>query len=78
MCFQVFRGIQIDAFPKPASGSVVAISSEASVADALATLASSKVLAAPVRNNDAPDSAALLEKYLGVIDFNTIVHWMMV
>lgn len=70
-----FRQISLEKLPRPASGAVTVISSDASVADALKTLGDAKILAAPVRDNEKPDSEPVIEKYMGVIDFNTIVHW---
>ena len=74
---EVFRGLPLSHFPAP-SGPILTVPSDASISEAVSILSAGKVLAAAVRNNEAPDTAALGEKYIGVIDFNSIVHWMMV
>jgi CBS domain-containing protein len=74
---EVFRALPLTHFPKPTSGHVLTLNSETSLTDALKALSDAKILSAPVRDNNQPDTASYANKFLGVTDFNTIVHFMM-
>lgn len=73
---QFFQDLPLDEFPKPSMGKVLELPSDMSIATACRTLSERNFLAAPVRDVSVPDDASWVDKYVGIIDFLSIVDWM--
>ena len=58
-------------------GIVIEMRSDTSLHEAIKTLAKNRILSAPVRDVDAPQDASWMDKYLGVIEFAGITHWVL-
>ena len=56
---------------------VIELRSDTSLHEAIKTLAKNRILSAPVRDVDAPQDASWMDKYLGVIEFAGITHWVL-
>ncbi|KAI5069261.1 hypothetical protein GOP47_0015562 [Adiantum capillus-veneris] len=72
-----FDKIPVSLFPPTEHGQVIEVSSDTSLDEAIHTLAKNRILSAPVRDVDAPEDASWMDKYLGVIEFAGIVHWVL-
>ncbi|MCO5573404.1 hypothetical protein L7F22_027175 [Adiantum nelumboides] len=72
-----FDKILVSLFPPTEHGQVIEVSSDTSLDEAIHTLAKNRILSAPVRDIDAPEDASWMDKYLGVIEFAGIVHWVL-
>ena len=58
-------------------GIVIEMRSDTSLHEAIKTLAKNRILSAPVQDVDAPQDASWMDKYLGVIEFAGITHWVL-
>lgn len=56
---------------------VIEISSDTSLAEAVKLLARHKVLSAPVVDVKAPEDATWIDRYIGVVEFAGIVVWIL-
>lgn len=72
-----FDKIPVSFFPPTERGQVIEVSSDTSLSDAIHTLAKNRILSAPVRDVDAPEDASWMDKYLGVIEFAGVAHWVL-
>lgn len=72
-----FEKIPVSLFPPTERGQVIEVSSDTSLGEAVHILAKNKILSAPVRDVDAPEDASWMDKYLGVIGFAGITHWVL-
>lgn len=72
-----FAGKSLDIFPAPASGGVVTLTASTSVGDACATLSTNNILCAPVIDDTLPADAGWSDKVLGIVDFLSLVAWML-
>eukprot|EP00250_Pteridium_aquilinum_P006839 c16676_g1_i1 orf=203-1537(-) len=72
-----FDKIPVSLFPPTDRGQVIEVSSDTSLGEAIHTLAKNRILSAPVRDVDAPEDASWMDKYLGVIEFAGIAHWVL-
>ncbi|CAI5972817.1 unnamed protein product [Closterium sp. NIES-64] len=72
-----FEKLPVSLFPPVASGQVIEVASDASVADAIHLLSRHGILSAPVRNVDAPADSSWIDRYLGLLDFAGIVLWVL-
>lgn len=72
----IFEEYPLGKFQKPASGGVICVDVDTTIANACATLSTNNILCAPVRDPSKPASAGWSERYVGIVDFLGIVHWM--
>lgn len=72
-----FSKIPVSSFPQVPRGKVIEIQADTSIADAVKILSESNIVSAPVRNPDAGDSTDWKERYLGILDYSTIVLWVL-
>jgi 5'-AMP-activated protein kinase regulatory gamma subunit len=72
-----FSSFPMDKLPAPPGGKVVTIDSDMSMRRACRMLASHQILSAPLRDDKQADDAPWSRKYMGVVDFMSLVHWMM-
>lgn len=56
---------------------MVEIRGDAVIAEAVRTLSTCNILSAPVRNPDAGTSLDWRERYLGIIDYSSIILWVL-
>ena len=56
---------------------VIELMSDTSLHEAIQTLAKNRILSAPVRDVNAQEDASWMDKYLGVIEFAGIAHWVL-
>jgi CBS domain-containing protein len=56
---------------------VIELMSDTSLHEAIQTLAKNRILSAPVRDVNAQQDASWMDKYLGVIEFAGITHWVL-
>lgn len=56
---------------------MIEILADTSIGDAVKILSESNIVSAPVRNPDAGDSMDWKERYLGILDYSTIVLWVL-
>ncbi|KAL2636212.1 hypothetical protein R1flu_007691 [Riccia fluitans] len=72
-----FETIPVSDFPLLALGSVIEVKSDASLEEALEILGKHRIYSAPVPDVQAAADSSWMEKYLGMIDFAGIVHWLL-
>ncbi|KAL9239360.1 hypothetical protein vseg_013692 [Gypsophila vaccaria] len=72
-----FESIPVSSFPLASSASQVEISSDCSLAEAVTILSEHKLLSAPVVDNQAPDDATWIDRYIGVVEFAGIAVWIL-
>ncbi|CAH1414250.1 unnamed protein product [Lactuca virosa] len=72
-----FTKIPVSTFPQVRRGKVIEILADTSIGDAVKILSESNIVSAPVRNPDAGDSMDWKERYLGILDYSTIVLWVL-
>lgn len=72
-----FTKIPVSTFPQVPRGKVIEILADTSIGDAVKILSESNIVSAPVRNPDAGDSMDWKERYLGILDYSTIVLWVL-
>ncbi|KAH7331475.1 hypothetical protein KP509_20G035600 [Ceratopteris richardii] len=72
-----FDKITVSLFPPMERGEVIEMSSDTSLAEAVHILATNQILSAPVWDVDALEDASWIDKYLGLIEFEGIVHWIL-
>lgn len=56
---------------------MIEIQADTSIADAVKILSESNIVSVPVRSPDAEDSMDWKERYLGILDYSTIVLWVL-
>lgn len=56
---------------------MIEIPGDATIAEAVKTLSQYNILSAPVRNPDAVTSLDWRQRYLGIIDYSTIILWVL-
>lgn len=56
---------------------MIEIQADTSISDAVKILSESNILSAPVKCPDATDSTDWKERYLGILDYSTIVLWVL-
>lgn len=66
-----FDRLPVSFFPKVPQ--VIELRSDTGVEEALEILAHHHIFSAPVRNVNAPDDASWMDRYLGMVDFSSIV-----
>lgn len=71
-----FESIPVSSFPL-ASASQVEISSDCSLAEAVRILSQHRLLSAPVVDNEAPDDATWIDRYIGIVEFAGIAVWIL-
>ncbi|KAG6555826.1 hypothetical protein Mapa_002466 [Marchantia paleacea] len=72
-----FETIPVSFFPLLALGSVIEVKSDASLEEALEILSSHHIYSAPVPDVQAAAESSWMEKYLGMVDFAGIIHWLL-
>ncbi|XP_076948353.1 SNF1-related protein kinase regulatory subunit gamma-1-like [Bidens hawaiensis] len=72
-----FSKIPVSSFPLVPRGKVIEIQADTTIADAVKILSESNILSAPVKNPDAGDTTDWKERYLGILDYSTIVLWVL-
>ncbi|XP_071695990.1 SNF1-related protein kinase regulatory subunit gamma-1-like [Rutidosis leptorrhynchoides] len=72
-----FTRIPVSSFPPVPRGKVIEIQADTTIADAVKILSESNIISAPVRNPEAGDSTDWKERYLGILDYSTIVLWVL-
>ncbi|CAN6852133.1 unnamed protein product [Brassica oleracea var. botrytis] len=72
-----FAGIPVSSFPRVPGGRVIEIPAQTSVSEAVKILSDSKILSAPVINKDHKSSLDWRERYLGIIDYSSIILWVL-
>ncbi|KFK41401.1 hypothetical protein AALP_AA2G125900 [Arabis alpina] len=72
-----FAGIPVSSFPQVPGGRVIEIPAETSVSEAVKILSDSKILSAPVINTDHESSLDWRDRYLGIIDYSSIILWVL-
>ncbi|KAL3684255.1 hypothetical protein R1sor_002277 [Riccia sorocarpa] len=72
-----FDTIPVSDFPLLALGSVIEVRSDASLEEALEILGKHRIYSAPVPDVQAAPESSWMEKYLGMVDFAGIVHWLL-
>ncbi|KAD3642223.1 hypothetical protein E3N88_31447 [Mikania micrantha] len=72
-----FSRIPVSSFPQVPRGKVIEIQADTPIADAVKILSESNILSAPVKSPDAEDSTDWKERYLGILDYSTIVLWVL-
>jgi len=55
----------------------VEISSDCSLAEAVHILSQHRLLSAPVVDNEAPDDATWIDRYIGIVEFAGIAVWIL-
>eukprot|EP00298_Acanthocystis_sp_HF-20_P010647 c18970_g1_i1.p1 GENE.c18970_g1_i1~~c18970_g1_i1.p1 ORF type:complete len:352 (+),score=178.75 c18970_g1_i1:49-1104(+) len=70
-----FEQFPIANFPAPTNG-VIIIDSDTSVSEAAKILAQAKILSAPVRDKNASADSRWSEKYIGIVDMVSLVHFV--
>jgi len=74
---EAFRRVPLDRFNLGKNGDVVTIDSNVSIIDAIKILSDQRVQSVPVRDVSKGEKAPLKEKYIGTIDFMSIISWLM-
>ncbi|XP_076907641.1 SNF1-related protein kinase regulatory subunit gamma-1-like [Bidens hawaiensis] len=72
-----FSKIPVSSFPLVPRGKVIEIQADTTISDAVKILSESNILSAPVKNPDAADTTDWKERYLGILDYSTIVLWVL-
>ncbi|CAN4076391.1 unnamed protein product [Withania somnifera] len=72
-----FAKIPVSSFPQVPGGKVIEIDAEISVGDAVKILSESNILSVPVKNPAAQNSSDWRERYLGILDYSSIVLWVL-
>ncbi|KAK9748315.1 hypothetical protein RND81_02G049800 [Saponaria officinalis] len=72
-----FESIPVSSFPLASAASQVEISSDCSLAEAVSILSEHKLLSAPVVDDQAPDDATWIDRYIGVVEFAGIAVWIL-
>lgn len=72
-----FARIPVSSFPQVPRGKVIEILADMSIGDAVKVLSESNIVSAPVRNPAAGDSMDWKERYIGILDYSTIVLWVL-
>ncbi|ESQ28251.1 hypothetical protein EUTSA_v10018543mg [Eutrema salsugineum] len=72
-----FAGIPVSSFPQVPGGRVIEIPAETSVSEAVKILSDSKILSAPVINKDHETSLDWRARYIGIIDYSSIILWVL-
>ncbi|XVE53275.1 hypothetical protein DITRI_Ditri02bG0191600 [Diplodiscus trichospermus] len=72
-----FARIPVSSFPQVPGGKVIEIQADTTIADAVKILSECNILSAPVRNPDAVTSLDWRERYLGIIDYSSIILWVL-
>ncbi|KAJ0635803.1 putative CBS domain-containing protein [Helianthus annuus] len=72
-----FSRIPVSSFPQVPRGKVIEIQADTTISDAVKILSESNILSAPVKHPDAVDSTDWKERYLGILDYSTIVLWVL-
>ncbi|KAI4314202.1 hypothetical protein L6164_027135 [Bauhinia variegata] len=72
-----FAKIPVSSFPGVPRGQVVEIPADTSIGDAVKILSECNILAAPVRDPDAATSSNWRDRYLGIIDYSSIILWVL-
>ncbi|KAI4328397.1 hypothetical protein L6164_020754 [Bauhinia variegata] len=72
-----FAKIPVSSFPGVPGGQIVEIPADTTIGEALEILSECNILAAPVKDPDAGTSLNWRDRYLGVIDYSSIVLWVL-
>lgn len=72
-----FTRIPVSSFPQVPRGKVIEILADTTISDAVKILSESNIVSAPVTNPEADDSMDWKERYLGILDYSTIVLWVL-
>ncbi|GLJ17749.1 hypothetical protein SUGI_0309820 [Cryptomeria japonica] len=56
---------------------IIEIPGDASIADTVQILSEHNILSAPIRNLDADDTTIWYDRYLGLVDYSTIILWVL-
>lgn len=73
---EYFQKLSLQDFPQPALGKVLELPSDLSVANACRALSAQHFLSAPVRDVEREEFESWMDKYIGLVDFLSIVDWM--
>ncbi|CAK9195329.1 unnamed protein product [Sphagnum troendelagicum] len=72
-----FAKVPVSSFPKLPYGKVVEISGDASISEAVHLLAEHNIFSAPVRNPSASPTDSWSTRYLGMVDYPSIILWVL-
>ncbi|XP_020521439.1 SNF1-related protein kinase regulatory subunit gamma-1-like isoform X1 [Amborella trichopoda] len=72
-----FANIPVSSFPLVPGGKVIEIPAHTSIADTVRILSEHNIMSAPVTNPDASTTIDWRERYLGIIDYSSIVLWVL-
>ncbi|KAL5553911.1 hypothetical protein UlMin_041312 [Ulmus minor] len=74
---EAFARIPVSSFPDVPGGKVIEILADTSVADTVKILSEYNIFSAPVKNPEAKTSSDWKDRYLGIIDYNAIIQWVL-
>jgi CBS domain-containing protein len=72
-----FDAIPVSSFPQTFGSQLVDISSDATLAEAVDILSRNRINGAPVRNEEAPEDASWIDRYIGIVEFAGIAVWLL-
>ncbi|KAA8533009.1 hypothetical protein F0562_032874 [Nyssa sinensis] len=72
-----FATIPVSSFPEVPGGKVIEILADTPIGNAVKILSECNILSAPVRNPNAGNSMDWRDRYLGIIDYSSIVLWVL-
>lgn len=72
-----FAKVPVSSFPKLPYGKVVEISGDASISEAVHLLAEYNIFSAPVRDPSASPTDSWSTRYLGMVDYPSIILWVL-
>ncbi|KAG8383109.1 hypothetical protein BUALT_Bualt05G0150600 [Buddleja alternifolia] len=72
-----FAKVPVSSFPQVPGGKVIEILADTPIADAVKILSESNILSAPVVNPEAKNSIDWRRRYLGFVDYSSIVLWVL-
>lgn len=73
---EFFKKLSLADFPKPTLGRILQLPSDLSVTNACRTLSAQNILSAPVLDVEKEEFESWVDKYVGIVDFLSIVDWM--
>lgn len=74
---KAFAKIPVSFFPEVSGGKAIEIPGDASIADTVQILSEHNILSAPIQNPHADDTAIWHDRYLGLVDYPTIILWVL-